>query len=490
MLTEEQIDFYIDHPVEFFEDILQKQPDELQKKILNEIPECINKGLSVAAKAGHGVGKTFIEAGIVIWWLATRPWPKVVCTAPTQNQLFNILWSELKKHHNDSLISELFEWRSTRYFLKEHQAEWFAVARSSRIPENMQGFHAESLLFLIDEASGVDERIFEVIEGSQTESESIIMMFGNPTRTTGEFYAAFNRPERRSLYKTFTMSCIDSPQVTGRYIDRIAQKYGLDSDIYRVRVLGEFPKEEPDTLIPLTLVDQAVNNENAVTEGSVVEIGVDVARYGTDETAIYSRVGMVCKQEKILATSSIPDVIGWAKKVRDDYGDKQAIFNIDDPGLGGGVTDGLQRMIELGDMKNVKYVNGFNGGKRSTDRKHFNNIGTETWFKLRDLLSDLCIPDDEDLIAQLSNRKYHFDGKGRMALEDKDNLKKRGLKSPDRADALILCCLSLMDSFDIKVSQEVGIDTEDDSSVTTKQQVTKYNQMSLKDKIAFKKRRK
>ena len=447
MNIQDSIKYFQQNPYMFVKHIIGVVPTSQQAIILNCIPKAIKEKMGIVVKSGHGTGKTAMETWITIWFMTCFAYPKIIATAPTQHQLYDVYWSELAKWHKKSKVNSMFEWSQTKFINKEYPTNWFAVARTSNKPENMQGFHAEHLLFIIDEAPGVDVDIMEAIEGTQTQEGSIIMMFGNPTQISGAFFDAFN--SKRKFYYTFTLNAEESPIVDKRYYEIIAAKFGRDSDVYRVRVLGEFPKAEPDTLIPLNYVEAAANRELPEPDSTVyevVELGVDVARFGDDETVVYSRIGNVVKEEVVLRKRDLMEVSGAVMQVAHKYKNKMIIINVDDSGLGGGVTD---RVKELATKFHRCEVFGVNNGSRAKDHDMYVNLGSEMWFFMREKIKEIRIPNDNDLIGQLSSRKYRLSSNGKHMLETKEQMKDRGLTSPDRADALILAFRSLI--FETKV---------------------------------------
>ena len=245
-------------PVMFVEAMLGAKPEKWQKEFLLNVrdnPRC-------AVKSGHGVGKTAVLSWLILWWLLTRHPCKVVCTANTAHQLSDVLWAEAKKWGRqipDAFYQQL-EMKSDKINL-EGANDSYAVARVSRRenPEALQGFHSDNLLFIIDEASGVDDMIFEVGEGSLSTPNAKVVMTGNPTRTSGYFFNAFSA--MRDRWTLQTVACKDSSQVSEEYIEDMAIKYGDDSNVYRVRVLGEFPRAEDDTVIPLYMVESSLKRE-------------------------------------------------------------------------------------------------------------------------------------------------------------------------------------------------------------------------------------
>lgn len=182
MFSAESIWYYADHPIEFVEDIIGAVPDKEQAKILQSVA---TKRMT-SVRSGHGVGKSAVEAWVIIWFICTRPFPKIPCTAPTQHQLFDILWAEIAKwlRHSKYLRNE-FVWTKEKVYMKGHPEEWFAVARTATKPDALQGFHADNTMFIIDEASGVDDKIFEPILGALSTDGAKLLMCGNPTQLEG-----------------------------------------------------------------------------------------------------------------------------------------------------------------------------------------------------------------------------------------------------------------------------------------------------------------
>lgn len=445
-MIKEAVNYYREHPYDFvidffsFEGLPLNKPSFQQEKVLKAIPNAIKENKSIAVKSGHGTGKTTTQAWIIHWFLTVYPNSKVPCTAPTREGLFDVMWSELSKWHNRFKLKDMFNWTKTKFHAKGKEEVWFATARTSNKPENMQGFHANNLMFVIDEASGVDNEILEAIEGSQTQEGSLMIYFGNPTQISGGLFDAFN--SKRKFFKTFTFSSIDSPLVKKEYCEKIKSKYGEDSDVYRVRVLGDFPKAEPDTLISLDRIEKAVIREVQKEPYEIVELGVDVARFGDDETVVYSRINNEIKEEQILHKRDLMTVSGTVIQIIKKYQDKKVVYcNIDDTGMGGGVTDRVKEVVNEQNLR-CKVI-GVNNGSKAKDNTYL-NLGTEMWFFMKEKIQELKIPNDNDLIAQLSGRKYSVNSSGRLILEPKEQMKQRGLTSPDRADACILTLRSLI----------------------------------------------
>ena len=431
---------YIDSPHIFVRQVLDVSPDRWQEEAL----QAIGTHSRVAIRSGHGVGKTALEAWVCLWFLFTRPYPKIPCTAPTQRQLYDILWPEISKWMERSqLLQSMFEWQKSKCAAKAAPERWFATARTASKPENMAGFHEDHILFICDEASGIDDRIFETIEGALTTPDAKLLLCGNPTRNTGVFKRAFF--EDRDLYYTQKISCFDSERVTDEYSQLLVRQYGMDSDVVRVRVLGEFPKAEPDGLIALELVEAAMMRDSLTDEakkGSTVCIGADIARFGDDETVICSRIGGlvldIVHYNKRDTMETVGHILGTASRIMTAYGKTRAVIYVDDDGVGGGVTDRLREVVYERGL-NASVIDCHNGGK-ANDSGHYANWATESWDMLRQRFAagTIQLPQDDELAAQLSMRKYKVNSKGQMILEEKSIYKKRTRRSPDRADALVL----------------------------------------------------
>lgn len=442
------VDVYWDDPVAFAEDILHFTPDEWQQNVLNDLAN--NPFVSV--RSGQGVGKTGLEAIAVIWYLCCRPNPKIVCTAPTRQQLNDVLWAEIAKWLDSSYVRNFLKWTKTKVYMVGNEERWFATARTATKPENMQGFHEEFMLFIVDEASGVADNIMEAILGTLSGEENKLLMCGNPTRTSGVFYDSHHKD--REDYKTHKVSSWDSPRASKDNIERLIRKYGKDSDAVRIRVFGEFPKSEPDVFIPLEMAETAT--ETIVEPiGKTLHIGADIARYGDDETVLAPRIGGrlfdLEGYHKQGTSETTGRIIQMARSFHSRYPFiNEVLIKIDDDGVGGGVTDQLEEVLRENIFPFSIRILPIGNGRKAHDHEHYDNRGTEIWASVRDRLqenfsnyvqgneSTMQMPVDDKLISQLTTRKYRMTSKGRIVLEQKKEMKKRGLASPDRADAVAL----------------------------------------------------
>jgi len=438
---------YRNNPVLFFKEILQFTPDQWQDEVATDIAG----HRRVSVRSGQGVGKTALEAAVALWFLCCFPFPRVVCTAPTRQQLNDVLWAEISKWQSKSpILKRILKWTKTKVYMRKYEERWFATARTATKPENMQGFHEDHMLFIVDEASGVADPIMAAIFGTLSGEFNKLFMCGNPTKTSGFFFDSHNKD--RAVFKTHQVSCLNSPRTSKENIEMLKRKYGEDSDVYRVRVKGEFPRGESDAFISLEMAMFAKDDVKVIPEGDILYIGADIARFGDDETAIYARLNGVVIDSHFHHKEGLMVTAGWvlnmAARCKKSYPNiSQVQIRIDDDGLGGGVTD---RVNEVNNEQGLGYevIPVHNGG--STDDEHYGNKGSELWGQIKERLDEnmsnyilglpgyLQIPDDDKLITQLTTRKWRMGSSGKIVLEPKKEMKKRGLSSPDRADAFVL----------------------------------------------------
>jgi hypothetical protein len=391
-------------------------------------------GAHISIRSGHGTGKSAMLSWIVLWGLLTQPEVKIPCTAPTGHQLFDVLWAELNKWQRrlPDELRGLIQINNDLASVVGAERMEFAAPRTARKdnPEALQGFHGRNLIFVIDEASGVDDAIFTVAEGSLSTPGARVIMASNPTRTSGYFYNSHHRD--RKHWTCLHFSCLESPLVDPDYPRRMGEKYGVDSNIYAVRVLGQFPRAEADQFIPLEMLEAAVARE-ARAEGPMIW-GIDPAYLGDDEAVICKRQGDVVTEIVGVRGYNTMQLAGWIiDQYHETKRDRQPQHLVVDLiGVGAGVYD---RLRELGYP-----AVGVNVAESPSSKAKYLNLRVELWARYRDWLESgrAKLPDDADLLAQSSTLKYEYDSTGRLKLESKKDLRGRGLPSPDRADALCL----------------------------------------------------
>lgn len=425
-------------PAKFAQEALGVEPDEWQWEASRILVE--RRKLSV--RSGHGVGKSTFMAWCILWFCVCYFPCKVPATAPTGHQLEDVLWAELAKWHRTlgeklPALANEFDWLSGSFKMKSNPSESFAVARTSRPekPEALQGFHSENILFLIDEASGVSDNVFEVAEGALSTEGAYVVMAANPTRQSGYFFDSHHK--MRSDWGTLHVNGETCKRVSRTYVESMAKKYGKQSSIYKVRVRGDFAAAS-DGVIPLELCEAAKIREVLLKKSAPIVWGVDVARFGDDSTAIAKRQGNwqleKCREWYGKDTMQTVGLIKaeWDATTSDR---RPSSINVDVIGIGAGVVD---RLKELG--LPVYGVNVAESAAVNDGETMYARLRDELWFKGRQWLAalDCKLQDDDDLIGEMTGPKYSFLSNGDIKVESKSEMRARGVKSPNIADAWLL----------------------------------------------------
>ncbi len=417
-----------DHPVRFAKEQLGLVPTQQQEEFLDALA---SPGARVAVRSGHGTGKSTALAVAALWFASSRKDALVPCTAPTAHQLQDVLWREMRRLIGGMAedLKSRFQVTSDRIQVKDNGG--LIVGRTAR-PENpdaLQGFHAPEILFIIDEAAGVADAVFEVARGALSTPSARVALTGNPTRLSGYFHAAFHLA--RDNWTRLAFSCQESPLVAPEYARDIAREYGEDSDMYRVRVLGEFPKSGVYNLISLEQVEKAMERKAPAGYREVAPciFGVDPAWLGTDRSAIVMRRGL---SARVLAVVRGADTVRLAELVaaRAVEQEPDAIF-IDQTGVGAGVLDQLKR------TRHPVVGVAFSQSPMEPDR--FLNRRAEMWWKVREWLEqEPFLQANPDLRDDLVAPEYFLTATGKIQIESKDSMRQRGMASPDLGDALAL----------------------------------------------------
>lgn len=381
----------------------------------------------MAIKSGHGVGKTALLAWVIHWFISTRSHPEIVVTANTLPQLSGKTWRELAKWHKQSIHRDWFEWTATKFYLKDHPETWYAnaVPWSESNPDAFQGTHEENVLVVFDEASSIDDPIWTAVEGAMTTSGSMWFAFGNPTKNTGRFFECFHKFKHRWL--NFTVDARTAKQVNQKQVERWREDYGDDSDFFRVRVRGEFPRASWAQFISHDIVERCRTYDAEAWEVFPRVLGVDIARFGDDQTVFCIRQGRkVFPLRKFRGLDIMQSASLIAETIREEK--IQGCF-VDGVGLGIGVVDRLRQLgFQPVDVQS---------GAKPDNPKYFNKRA-EMWAQMRDFLKEGCeLPDDQELRDDLLGPEYTFENRlNLLQLEKKEDMKARGLSSPDCADAL------------------------------------------------------
>lgn len=420
-------------------------PDEWQTTILRTIgdqvaarlegQEDLPSAIRIAIASGNGIGKTTLIAWIIHWFMSTRPLPQAVVTANTKSQLTTKTWRELAKWHSLALNVHWFEWTATQFKLRARPEMWFATATpwSKSNAQAFAGTHEKHVLMVFDEASNIEDIIWETAEGAMTTPGAMWFAFGNPMRNTGRFRECWTRFKRRWI--TAQVDSRTAKKADQRQIQEWIDDYGIDSDFVRSHVLGEFPKAGPMQLIPVDLVDAAVArtiDPKHIAPSMPILMGVDVARGGSAQSVIIIRQGPKVYHEVFkYRIRDLMKLAGYVAEKITKY--KPDTVFIDATGMGAGVYD---RLVQLSYDNVVPVFVGDRG--MVVENKRFYNPRIEQWVRMREWLRTGDIPNDRELREELIAPEYWFDTNMLMRLEPKEDLEARGIPSPDCADALAL----------------------------------------------------
>jgi hypothetical protein len=418
---------YFDDPVGYVRDVIRAEPDDWQIDVLNEIAG----KQRVAVASGHGIGKTTEIAWIIHWFISTRPDPQIVVTANTKNQLDSKTWRELAKWNKQALNGSWFDHSATKFALKDSPDTWFASAIpwTEHNSEAFAGTHESHVLVLFDEASNIPTAIWDVVEGVMTTPGAKWVAFGNPTRNTGSFKECFGRFRHR--WVTRQIDSRTAKMVDRKQVDSWIADYGEDSDFVRVRVRGEFPRAGSNQFISGEHVEACVAYEAQAYDSLPKVLSVDVARFGDDSSVLCRRQGR--KVWPLVKFKGL-DTMQLASKVVEAINSwSPDSVVIDGVGVGAGVVD---RLTNLG---YGSLITEMNGGSVPDDLVVYFNKRAECWGLMRDALkAGLDIPNDRELLDDLIGPEYGFTSKQQIQLEKKEDMKKRGLASPDCGDALAM----------------------------------------------------
>lgn len=449
----DQINYWANNPVEF---IKSHWPTIKIWPKLAEICNSVRDHWGTVVPSGHGVGKSFTTAKIALWWLFTHYPSKVLTTAPTWAQVESVLWGEIRSSLQTSKI-KLCDDRDVLQVELNLAPDWFAkgVSTTETVDQRefgstkFQGYHSPYLLAILDEAPGVNRAIHIAVETLATGKNNRILKIGNPTSPSGPFFENCNS----EAWNKVNISCFDHPNVqekrevipgavTIEWIERVRKEWGEDSPLWKAKVLGHFPDEGEDTLIPLSWCENAVSAEILPNDISV--LGVDVARFGDDKTEGYEVVSNIVKH--VLETSK-EDTMQLAGRLVHTHERYQLIY-VDGTGVGGGTVDRAREVLddtlEPKDKQGHKIVEVHNAAKANQEER-FANLRAEMYWHLRERLRPdaevymhIRLPNDQELFNELAAMKFTYTSNGRIIIESKEDIKKRIGKSPDKADALCL----------------------------------------------------
>jgi phage terminase large subunit len=426
----------------------QKEPVVFIKEILGidlcsyqaDIAESVRDNDRTSVRSASAVGKTLIGACIVLWFLSSFKPSTVLTTGKSYRQVREQLWREISTRHSQAKIPIGGKIVMSPYPRLDLADDWFAIGFATDEAERWTGFHNKYVLEIIDEASGIPEDVYGSLENPLAAGYTRQLLMGNPTQSVGKFRDSF----ASSAYKAFHISAFDTPAFTNegdfpyliskKYVEERRVEWGEDNPLYEVYIKGDFPSGETDRLIPFGLAEAAIHREIKPDKEDLIAIGVDTARFGDDENALYVRKGGKVIERAFWKKCDTEATIGHIVHILGQY--ENAVVNIDE-GYNPGVVDGLKALKHK--------VNGisFQGKPRNT--KLYANIRAEMFWNLADKFKagDIQIPNDKLLLKQLTDiKKKPLNRYDQIIIESKDEMKARGLKSPDRADALALCFMN------------------------------------------------
>jgi len=508
-------------PDVFIEEVLGAKLEEYQK----DACKIIAASERTAIKACHSVGKSFLMARIVLWYASNFPYSKVITTAPTGRQVRTILWSEIRSGYSKSKIPLGGKMLTTEWQLTEEK-DWFAIGFSPKadgdnsnqeqgIQSSFQGFHAPHILVVFDEATGISPGVWTMVEGLLTTGRVKFVCIGNPTSRASNFFNCF----RSVAWKKITLSCFDSPNFKVNEIKNLedlqkefellrsmdeveaqariskykiikphllalqwAMQYALSlgslsHPLFVSKVLGEFPEEGENLVVSLGTCEAAMLREYEPKETDRRSIGVDVARYGVDQSVITYLHGYKFVAKKALAKRDTMEVTGEVIQFCKDHGAPDVI-NVDETGLGAGVVDALRDAQRSGHLDRKTEIRGVQFGgaiecevsgcdHKTCEKSKYVNVKARMFYLLgEDLRAGLCLSESDIYLRELPTILYKYDKIGRLYIESKDDYKKRtGLPSPDHADSLALANLGRYDSLGIgKFSDSFTYDAPTHSS--------------------------
>lgn len=419
----------------------------------------------VAVRSGHKIGKSKFAAAIALWWALTRPRARVILTAPTERQVKKALWYEIRSFYASSpMLRQVLplppldpstgcQWEDGR--------ELFGFTASSA--DNVSGPGGPEVLVIIDEGSGVPRAVWEALQGIRAGGGKVLAL-GNPTQTSGWFFDAFH--ERREGWDLHHVSSAETPNVLeGRmvvagladqeFIDEIASDYDIDSPVYAVRVLGNFPANVANAVLGLGLLEAARErwSDDTIARGLTIDLGVDVARFGDDYSAVSAREGLRLytpawfeRERDVKACVNGYDstkVAGMALQCMGALRDKKQPVRIkidSTGGYGGAVADRLRELHERGDLDEFVRIIEVNFAETSSEPDKYPKRRDELWFGARKFCKEGGAIYDRDpkCDSELIAPTYSPVAGGQNKVEAKIETKKRIGRSPDRAESALL----------------------------------------------------
>jgi phage terminase large subunit len=413
------------------------------KKLTDEERDLAHK-IGVSVMSGKGNGKDAATAWCILWFLCCFPRALIPCTAPTAHQLRDVLWREINKWRvgedpsDAPIIKDWVTWQTDKvYFTEAEGKEWYAIGRTANpkaseaeVAETLSGLHENYQMIVADEAAAVNDLVFKDLEGTLTRKCNFMLLIFNPTRDNG--YAIDSQFKYRDRWACLQWNSEDSELVTRESIQLKLEKYGRDSNFYRVTVLGQPPLVSSDTLIPYAWAIQAVEADLQPLPEDIEVAGVDVGA-GGDASIYLSRRGPKVYWPKQEDTPDSEILTG--KLLGHIYDTEPRYVFVDKIGVGWGIYGNLKARIRNPQTTII----GVNVAELPAASERFHRLRDQLCWRVRELFEqrEISIPDDPRLIGELTTIKF-TEPNGKIKIEAKKDMKARGLDSPNRFDALAL----------------------------------------------------
>lgn len=399
----------------------------------------------IAVRSGQGPGKTSVSVVVALWRALRYPDSICIVTAPSMRQCKQWI-DECARVVKDAhpVLNRAIKTFGTKVQINGSKMWEIRTATATR-PENLQGIHEKHLTFIADEASGVAPGIIETIKGTLSNPDALFLAIGNPNTSSCEFFNFFTSQADSWHRLVFNAedTARDYPHIVSPSRNKqLEWEYGRDSDQYRIRVLGEFPHEDPNNVMGLRDLTICTKTNlygcASITDMMRVAhaIGIDYSRFGGDESVVVQRSGLAVIHFKTFVKTEPINVTDYAFRLQKDasWSNENCWYIPDAGGMGQGVVHSFH---EAG-----KNCMEFHTQGRAYDSAMFADLYSEAWWCLRNLVREhiVRLPNDARLLKQLSTRQYYTDRKGKLKVETKDEWRKRMeiTESPDRADAVIM----------------------------------------------------
>ena len=454
---------YASDPQAWLHDVLGKRWYSKQEEIVDSFLHSTR----TAVKSANGCGKSAVVADLITWLIATREPKETLCiiSAPTLSQIQKVIFAYLKANKGlasarglpvPGRITETLDWKLDTEYGQEFLA--FGKRPSDQdIVSSFQGTRKLNTFVFLDEAGGLPPEMFTAAESVMTSMGSKILAIGNPDRRGTEFHRIFTDPKLMQDWSLHTISAFDLPTFTDEvvyptpgeqeallkgltsveWVEHKKRAWGDDSARYKSKVLGDFPDEADNTFFPQVTIDKGFDTVIEDDEAIRPVLGLDVARFGSDENVLYmnrgGRIRLVDKWSKLDLIETARKVHAHAQRVMAD------VVNIDVNGVGGGVVDALAR---LGDFNDAVYsIGAINGSHSSPDSARWTNARAWHYDTFRELLADGRLDldyEDNSLRDEMISQTYKFSQRGSITMTSKDEMRRSGVSSPDSLDAAIL----------------------------------------------------